>query len=310
MPSNRNDNLPAIWAADGSELPISGTPTAGITYVKAAMTELEQTTGWPFATIVNSALFNEAVKRITTLLVALNDWGILPWHEGTSYGISARVMGSDGKIYKSTAAANVGNDPTSSPTKWADVTVETHAANHSNPHGVTTTQIGAETPSGAQAKVNTEAGLRALADATHAALHGTSAHGASTSATGSSIAARDPGGRLEGTDAVSGNDLVNYTQWQSGLGVGVGQTWQDVSASRTYSVNYQNTTGQPIQVSIGATLSTGSVQFKVGPTVGSMVQVAVFSGANTSNPMQAIIPAGHYYGISGACVINCWAELR
>lgn len=35
--------------------------------------------------------------------------------------------------------------------------LNSHITNHSNPHAVTTTQIGAETPSGAQAKVNAAA---------------------------------------------------------------------------------------------------------------------------------------------------------
>lgn len=150
----------------------------------------------------------------------------------------------------------------------------------------------------------------------------TAAHGATSSATASRIILRDSSGRAQVSTPSASADIATkgYVDgvaagktteaYVNGLAIGVGQTWQDVSASRTYGVNYQNTTGRPIQVSIGATLSTGSVQFKVGSTVGSMVQVAVFSGANTSNPMNAIIPAGHYYGISGACVINSWSELR
>ena len=43
------------------------------------------------------------------------------------------------------------------------------------------------------------------------------------------------------------------------VGIGVGQTWTDVTSSRAKATEYQNTTGKPIMVSISfTTFSTPS----------------------------------------------------
>ena len=36
--------------------------------------------------------------------------------------------------------------------------------------------------------------------------------------------------------------------WATSGGIGVGQTWTDVTASRAFSVTYTNTTGKPIKI--------------------------------------------------------------
>lgn len=111
----------------------------------------------------------------------------------------------------------------------------------------------------------------------------------------------------------------------TGLGaIGVGQTWQDVSASRAKATEYQNTTSLPIMVSIwfnGAFTDTGRLQ--VSTTSGSgFITVSEADGGDyysasaytthTAN-VQAIIPVNHYYKIvQNGSVLNIvgWAELR
>ena len=111
----------------------------------------------------------------------------------------------------------------------------------------------------------------------------------------------------------------------TGLGaIGVGQTWQDVSASRAKTTEYQNTTSLPIMVSIIFNSSfTDTGQLQVSTTSGSgFITVSEADGGDyysatgytthTAN-VQAIIPVNHYYKIvQNGSVLNItgWAELR
>jgi len=94
--------------------------------------------------------------------------------------------------------------------------------------------------------------------------------------------------------------------------VGVGQTWQDVSASRAIGTSYQNTAGRAIMVNVcGA--SSGSQYLEVSTDGTTWVQVAECSknGGDTHRAtLSAIIPDTHYYRYTGASSITVWAELR
>ena len=127
-----------------------------------------------------------------------------------------------------------------------------------------------------------------------------------------------------GTNAVafvapstSGNVLTsNGTTWTSAIpaALGVNQTWQDVTGSRSIGTTYTNNTGKPIAVSIFKGL--GSIQNAYwsisvnGVSIGASSQ-AYFNGAN----MQAffIVPVGQTYIVtngSGTTTPQIWAELR
>ncbi len=80
-------------------------------------------------------------------------------------------------------------------TLWLKNLIEGHADNESNPHKVTTSQIGAETPTGAQAKVNTHENK-------------TSTHGATSSATASRIILRDSAGRAKVAAPAASDDIA------------------------------------------------------------------------------------------------------
>lgn len=87
--------------------------------------------------------------------------------------------------------------------------------------------------------------------------------------------------------------------------IGVGQTWQDVTASRTAGVTYTNTTGKPIIVS---TYLSGS---------GSSSHAIIVDGVACSSlvgtgSVSAIVPNGANYSLinpSGRTIIY-WSELR
>jgi hypothetical protein len=99
-----------------------------------------------------------------------------------------------------------------------------------------------------------------------------------------------------------------------GMGIGWGQTWQDVKSSRAGGTDYQNTTGKPIQVSLvvyGGDYNGATVY--VGTSTGSYVKIgyAYQVGAAVNCGISFIVPSNHYYKVvlSGD-TIDTWAELR
>ncbi len=79
--------------------------------------------------------------------------------------------------------------------------------------------------------------------------------------------------------------------------LGVGQTWQNVTASRVSGQTYTNNTGRPIQLYI------------VAGTAGSRIQIGSASlSTHGSSLVQPVIPNGVSYNYSGA--FSEWWELR
>ena len=97
-----------------------------------------------------------------------------------------------------------------------------------------------------------------------------------------------------------------------GGGIGVGQTWQDMSGSRTSNTAYQNTTGRPIQISVGWSLSN-TAEIKVSSDGTTYVTVTYTSYSSDYHDVAPIIiPDDHYYKLegTGTITIGRWAELR
>lgn len=97
-------------------------------------------------------------------------------------------------------------------------------------------------------------------------------------------------------------------QGGSNLGIGVGQSWVNVLASRAANTIYQNTTGKPIQVSIAMDVGTdGNLQASADSS--SWINVARIDNAGDMvGPV--IIPNNHYYRVSANGTLGIWAELR
>jgi len=75
--------------------------------------------GW-LAEIPTFENFNFLQQLFTQGLAHINEQGIAQWDTLTEYPLGALVKGSNGILYKSTVAANTGNDPISSPiTEWS-----------------------------------------------------------------------------------------------------------------------------------------------------------------------------------------------
>lgn len=113
------------------------------------------------------------------------------------------------------------------------------------------------------------------------------------------------------TMVINGTNGITFpsSTVQGDAGVGYGQTWQNVTGSRTASTNYTNSTTKPILVSITSTSTSG-------PTVGGIVDgvtVAVsqnyLAGYTISCNIMFLVPVGSTYSavITGTAA---WVELR
>jgi hypothetical protein len=93
--------------------------------------------------------------------------------------------------------------------------------------------------------------------------------------------------------------------------LGYGQTWQNVTGSRSFSTTFYNTTGKPIVVSVVASCTTSTAMTLV---VGG-INVSTFQGGNVSaipGTVQAIVPPGVAYSltVTGVPGLSIWSELR
>lgn len=95
--------------------------------------------------------------------------------------------------------------------------------------------------------------------------------------------------------------------------IGVGQTWQNVTASRTAGTTYTNTTGKPIFVAAQSSTSPSNGQGIVLSIDGISVGYGYF--AYTTNQFgytaTGIVPPGSTYVVTvSATSIGSWYELR
>lgn len=94
--------------------------------------------------------------------------------------------------------------------------------------------------------------------------------------------------------------------------LGAGQTWQDVTFSRTAGTTYTNTTGKPIQLSIDRSTSSAVANSHTLVVSGITVSAASFASTSVLAVLQQVIPPGATYSLSltGAATIVRWMELR
>lgn len=95
--------------------------------------------------------------------------------------------------------------------------------------------------------------------------------------------------------------------------IGVGQTWQDVTASRAIGTIYINSTGKPIYVKIAC---TAPQNISISPTVAGTVLASSGGSFTTGARVTSdfIVPNGATYSITGIggslTSIITWSELR
>lgn len=104
------------------------------------------------------------------------------------------------------------------------------------------------------------------------------------------------------------------TAYVQNMGLGLSQTWTDVTASRAFSTAYTNTTGKPIQIVISGSTGGGSSGGAIIITVGGITVYGnwAYSGSVPAASVAAIVPSGVTYSasVSGSISLVGWAELR
>lgn len=117
-----------------------------------------------------------------------------------------------------------------------------------------------------------------------------------------------------GTAGVSSASVKGYATVNGRTnGIGEGQTWQDVTASRALSTTYTNSTGNPIQVIISSYHNGINARITVivdGTTIASYGDDGTLKQLYQS--CSFIVKNGATYSIvaSGTATIHKWAELR
>ena len=115
----------------------------------------------------------------------------------------------------------------------------------------------------------------------------------------------------------SGNVLTSDgTNWTSSAqtGLGYGQTWTDVTASRALVTSYTNSTGKPILVLV--TVSGGSADNRFTATCNGVAIIrvqTVVSGAGYNANLSFVVPNSGTYSVTQSGTggsISLWTELR
>jgi hypothetical protein len=114
-----------------------------------------------------------------------------------------------------------------------------------------------------------------------------------------------------GTPSALVGTNISGTANSLNAGIGVNQTWQDVSASRAIGTTYTNSTGKPIMVAITYTNSAAAtVQ---GLVIGGVVVYAAGSEVGNGSGFSLLVPNGLTYVTTtngGTMSKVTWYELR
>jgi hypothetical protein len=119
-----------------------------------------------------------------------------------------------------------------------------------------------------------------------------------------------------GTTQSNGDNSTKLatTAYVQNMGLGWGQTWQNLIGSRALGSDYTNTTGKPIMVSVsisGAPYNGAFYMTIGGVIIGSQGVLSVASAAMRAT-ITAIVPPGAVYRAddAGGASLAYWAELR
>lgn len=136
-----------------------------------------------------------------------------------------------------------------------------------------------------------------------------------TTATNATNVTGTVGSSVTGTTQSIGDNSTKIatTAYVQNMGLGWGQTWQNVTSSRALSTNYTNSTGKPIQVIVS--LDFPSLGGQSGSAVVDGVTVAysainVVPNGGGSSSMSFIVPPGSVYSASCSATLSQWVELR
>lgn len=123
-----------------------------------------------------------------------------------------------------------------------------------------------------------------------------------------SVAGKTGAVSLAASDINSG--VFPVTRIPNNVGVGAGQTWQDVTAVRNLGTTYQNTTGMPIMLAV-CTSGTSDYLWQVSANNSTWINVGRVTGSSVRRTETFIVPHGYYYRSNSAAPnVEWWSELR
>lgn len=214
--------------------------------------------------------FNALAYTLGNLISYLYQQGIAVWNTNQKYYVGSRCIGSDGLVYK----ALTGTEP--SPNTG------------NNPVGDAT---------------NWEWDLKNLVDKSTAQTIAGIKTFSSFPITPSSA----PTTNYQVANKKYVDDNSISLSVANSYDIGVGQTWQNLTASRSAAVTYTNTTGKPIFV-IARQLPSSNYSFAI--TVDGIERDRVTAQTALHNSICAIIPNGSTYSVSQLSGSWTWNELR
>ena len=210
--------------------------------------------------------FNGLLQALNGYIKYLEQNGFAEWSSDLEYPIGAGVR--VGAVWYRAKAQNTNKPPATSQNEWA-VFLNASDLSFSDPLQVVDGVIG-------------------IKDAT------TTQKGVTRFATATEVS-----NRTNVSAAVSPSNAETIAQ---STDLGIGQSWQNMTGSRSVGVTYTNNTGKPIQVMINHNFGqSGSIT--LGGVELPMVDGDAYSFFNF------VIPNGSTYRINGGGIIS-WAELR
>lgn len=95
--------------------------------------------------------------------------------------------------------------------------------------------------------------------------------------------------------------------------IGVGQTWQDLTASRALGTTYTNSTGKPITISVSILWYNNNANYDYITVNGVIVAKLGTDNSSTTTSISqliAVVPDGGTYSVTALRPFKHWAELR
>ena len=142
----------------------------------------------------------------------------------------------------------------------------------------------------------------------------TASTGSFTVQVGSLAAVTGAGGVVVGVNRFRYDSVTNTMSAVRGGGLGVGQTYQDLTASRALNTTYTNTTGQPIQVYVFCTFGAGAFDRRVEASIDGGASITLAVNSNTSGSTNVAghitVPNGQTYRLTSLNTLSNWTELR
>ena len=110
-------------------------------------------------------------------------------------------------------------------------------------------------------------------------------------------------------------EYCNGTTWVALNGIGIGQSWTNLIASRALGTTYTNSSGSPILVSVSVYGNVGSGGYVwasaiVGGVTVATNSISIGAGYNHAAPVSFVVPNGATYSVTSANSLSVWAELR